>query len=93
MGVSFQRLHILLNCLNVALQLFNLFREVPKQIILQPVLHGVEFRHTVADRRTCSKDYTPVSGEFIHVAALAKHIAGFLRICSGKTGDIAHFCV
>ena len=33
-----QRLHILLNCLNAALQLFNLLREVPQQIIFQPVL-------------------------------------------------------
>ena len=40
-----------------------------------------------------SKDHTPVSGEFIHVAALAEHIAGFLSIGGGKPGDIAHFCV
>lgn len=38
MGVDLQRLHIRLNCLNVALQLFYLLREVPQQIIFQPVL-------------------------------------------------------
>ena len=36
--MGFQRSHILLNCLNAALQFFNLFREVPQQIIFQPVL-------------------------------------------------------
>ena len=61
--------------------------------ILQIPLHGVEFRHTVADRRTCGKDHAPIPGEFIHVAALAEHIAGFLRIRCGKTGDIAHLCI
>ena len=38
MGVGFQRVHILLNRLDAALQLFNLLREVPQQTILQPVL-------------------------------------------------------
>ena len=61
--------------------------------ILQIPLHGIEFCHTVADGRPCGKDHATVSGKFIHVAALAEHIAGFLRICGGKTGDIAHFCV
>ena len=61
--------------------------------ILQIPLHGIEFCHTVAYGRTCRKDHPAASGEFIHVAALAEHIAGFLRIRCGKTGDIAHLCI
>ena len=54
-------------------------------------LHGVQLRHGVGYRRTRSENHAPASGEFVHVPALGKHIAGLLGIRSGKASHILHF--
>ena len=61
--------------------------------ILKITLHGVKLGHGVADRCAGGKDHATVSGDLIHIAALGKHIGGFLRVRCGKTSHISHFCV
>ena len=61
--------------------------------ILKITLHGVKLGHGVADRCAGGKDHATVSGDLIHIAALGKHIGGFLRVRCGKTSHIPHFCV
>ena len=61
--------------------------------ILKITLHGVKLGHGVADRGTGGKNHATVSGDLIHIAALGKHIGGFLRVRCGKTSHIPHFCV
>ena len=62
-------------------------------VMLQIALDGVKLGHGVADRGAGGKDHTSVSGDLIHIAALGKHIGGFLRVRCGKTSHIPHFCV
>ena len=62
-------------------------------VILEIPLHGVKFGHGVADRGACCKDNATPAGQFIHITALGKHIAGFLGIAGGETCHIPHFCV
>ena len=61
--------------------------------ILKITLHGVKLGHGVADRGAGGKNHATVSGDLIHIAALGKHIGGFLRVRCGKTSHIPHFCV
>ena len=61
--------------------------------ILKVTLHGVKLGHGVADRCAGGKNHATVSGDLIHIAALGKHIGGFLRVRCGKTSHIPHFCV
>ena len=61
--------------------------------ILKVTLHGVKLGHGVADRGAGGKNHATVSGDLIHIAALGKHIGGFLRVRCGKTSHIPHFCV
>ena len=61
--------------------------------ILKITLHGVKLGHGIADRCAGGKDHATVSGDLIHIAALGKHIGGFLRVRCGKTSHIPHFCV
>ena len=51
--------------------------------ILKVTLHGVKLGHGVADRCAGGKDHATVSGDLIHIAALGKHIGGFLCIRCG----------
>ena len=51
--------------------------------ILKVALHGVKLGHGVADRCAGGKDHATVSGDLIHIAALGKHIGGFLRVRCG----------
>ena len=62
-------------------------------VILEIPLHGVKLGHGVADRGSGCKDNATVSGNLVHIAALGKHIGGFLRVRCGKTSHIPHFCV
>ena len=61
--------------------------------ILKVTLHGVKLGHGVADWGAGGKDHTSVSSDLIHIAALRKHIRGFLCVRCGKTSHIPHFCV
>ena len=60
-------------------------------VILEIPLHGVKLRHGVADRSAGGEYHAPVAGKLVHVAALGKHVAGFLGIRCRKAGNIAHF--
>ncbi|SCI03351.1 Uncharacterised protein [uncultured Clostridium sp.] len=51
--------------------------------ILKVTLHGVKLGHGVADRCAGGKNHATVSGDLIHIAALGKHIGGFLRVRCG----------
>ena len=51
--------------------------------ILKITLHGVKLGHGVADRCAGGKNHATVSGDLIHIAALGKHIGGFLRVRCG----------
>ena len=62
-------------------------------VILEIPLHGVKLGHAVGNRRAGGKNYTAPACDFIHVPALGKHIAGFLRVRSGKARHIPHFCI
>ena len=62
-------------------------------VMLEIPLHGVKLGHGVADRGSGCKDNATVSGNLVHIAALGKHIGGFLRVRCGKTSHIPHFCV
>ena len=62
-------------------------------LILKVTLHGVKLGHRVADWCAGGKNHATVSGDLIHIAALGKHIGGFLCIRCGKTSHIPHFCV
>ena len=52
-------------------------------VILEIPLHGVKLGHGVADRGSGCKDNATVSGNLVHIAALGKHIGGFLRVRCG----------
>ena len=61
-----------------------------KPVILKIPLHGVKLRHTVGNRRAGGKDNAPAARDLIHIAALGKHIAGFLRVRSREARHIPH---
>ena len=61
-----------------------------KPVILEIPLHGVKLRHAVGNRRAGGKDNAPAAGDLVHIAALGKHIAGFLRVRSGEARHIPH---
>ena len=65
---------------------------VPLQrAVLQITLHGVHFRHTVADGCAGGKDHAAPAGQLIHVTAFQEHVRGLLCFRCGKARDIAHF--
>ena len=43
----------------------------------------VQLGHGIAHGRSCGKHHAPASGDLIQIAALAEHIAGFLRFAGG----------
>ena len=61
-----------------------------KPVILEIPLHGVKLGHAVGNRRAGGKDHTAPACDFIHIAALGKHIAGFLCVRSGEARHIPH---
>ena len=62
-------------------------------VILEIPLHGVKFGHAVRYGGAGGENHTTVSGQFIHIATLCKHIAGLLGIAGGETCHIPHFGV
>ena len=64
-----------------------------QRIKLEIAHHGIELYHGIAHRSSGGKRYAPAPGDLVHVAALAKHIAGFLRVCLCDTRHVSHFCV
>ena len=58
--------------------------------ILQIALHGVQFCHRIAHRRTGCKHNSASAGHFIHVPAFQEHIAGFLSFRGREAGYIPH---
>ena len=62
-------------------------------VVLEIAHEGVHLGHAVAQGRTRCKNDTAPSGNLIEVAALAEHIAGFLRLARTQTRDITHFRV
>ena len=61
-----------------------------QSVVLEIAHQGVHLCHAIADWSTCCKNNAAASGDFIEVAAFAKHIRRFLRLRSRKTGHIAH---
>ena len=61
--------------------------------ILQVTLHGIKFRHAVADRRARCKCNAFPAGDFIQILAFVKHICRFLCFILGNACHIPHFCV
>ena len=51
--------------------------------ILKVKLHGVKFGNGVDDRGPDGKNPATVSGDLINIAALGKHIGGFMRVPCG----------
>ena len=64
-----------------------------KCAVLKVSHNSIKLRHGVRYGSTCCKDNASPAGQFIHIAALHKHIRRFLCFRSGKTSDIPHFCV
>ena len=62
-------------------------------VVLEVAHEGVHLGHTVAQGCTRCKNHATASGDFIQIAALAEHIAGFLRLARAQTCDITHFRV
>ena len=62
-------------------------------VILEIPLHGVKFGHAVRYGGAGGENHTTVSGQFIHIATLRKHIAGLLGIAGGETCHIPHLGV
>ena len=62
-------------------------------VVLEVAHEGVHLGHTVAQGCTRCKNHATASGDFIQIAALAEHIAGFLRLACAQTCDITHFRV
>ena len=62
-------------------------------VILEIPLHGVKFGHAVRYGGASGENHTTVSGQFIHIATLCKHIAGLLGIACGETCHIPHLGV
>ena len=58
--------------------------------VLQITLHGVQFRHGIAHRRTGRKHNPASAGHFIHVPALQEHITGLLRFRGRQAGHVPH---
>ena len=70
--------------------------EVAHAHLLQPVIlkvavDGKHFGHGIGDRSPCGENDAAPAGDLVQVAALGKHIAGFLGVGSRQTGDIPHF--
>lgn len=63
-----------------------------QRVVLQIPLHGVHFRHGIADRGAGGEYYAASGGQLVHVPAFQEHIRGLLRLRGGKAGYIAHFC-
>ena len=51
--------------------------------VLQVPHDRVQFGHGIAHGRSCGKHHAPTSGDLVQIAALAEHIAGFLRFTGG----------
>jgi len=66
---------------------------VAERVMLQIAHHGEQLRHGVGNRRAGRKHNALAAGDLVNIAALQKHIRGFLRIGGGKTCDVAHFGV
>ena len=62
-------------------------------VVLEIAHEGVHLGHAVAQGCTRCKNHATASGDFIQIAALAEHIAGFLRLARTQTCDITHFRV
>ena len=61
--------------------------------VLQVAHHRVQLGHGVRHRGAGGEDHASAAGDLIHIAALAKHIAGLLSLRGGQTCDITHFCI
>ena len=64
-----------------------------QRVELEVAHHRIQFYHRIADGRARGEGDAPPAGELVHVAALAKHIAGFLGVGLGDARHTAHFCV
>ena len=54
-----------------------------QRAILQIAHNRVQFRHRVAHGRTRGEHHATSAGDLVQIAALAEHIAGFLRFAGG----------
>ena len=61
--------------------------------VLQVPHDRVQLGHGVAHRGAGSEHHATPAGDLVQIAALAEHIAGFLRLARAQTCDITHFCV
>ena len=62
-------------------------------IVLKVSHHGVELRHAVADGGSGSEDHALAVGDLVDIPAFEQHIRGFLRVGSGKSRHVPHFCI
>ena len=62
-------------------------------VVLEVAHEGVHLGHTVAQGCTRCKNHATATGDFIQIATLAEHIAGFLCLARTQTCDITHFRV
>ena len=62
-------------------------------VVLEVAHEGVHLGHAVAQGCTRCKNHATATGDFIQIATLAEHIAGFLRLVRTQTCDITHFRV
>ena len=51
--------------------------------VLQIPHDRVQFGHGIAHGRARGEHHAPPAGDLVQIAALAKHIAGFLRFAGG----------
>ena len=64
-----------------------------KLVVLEVLLHGIEFNHGIGDRRTRGKDTALPSRQFVQITALHIEVGGFLRLGLRDACDISHFRV
>ena len=64
-----------------------------ERTVLKVAHDRIKLGHRVAYGSTGCKDHATPTGQLIHIAALHKHIRGFLSFGGGQTCHISHFCV
>ena len=64
-----------------------------ERTVLEIAHDRIKLGHRVTYGSTGCEDHTTPAGQLIHIAALHKHIRGFLGFGGGQTCHISHFCV
>ena len=59
-------------------------------VILEVLLHGIEFHHGVADGCTCGENHAAPAGQLVQVAALHVEVAGLLGLGLADTAHVPH---